>query len=248
MKQLIGGGIAVLFILIVLASGCLTGSTSAVDSISDAQQEKTELKADCNDNNKCTKDYYNELTGDCEFTIIDDCCGNGICEPDERCNEDTHLTNCVEDCTRTCPHYLIVHKTETGKESDTFAMSCADTNCEQISENRYMIPDSSGVKTIITNIGERSAPIISASFICQSDDIQANENGEDIKGVVFEGYFDDNEEYAKGLNAIQSGSNSAIYYLMFDTTNIEERFTANCKVMLRTTDFRNEQEFKLSFV
>lgn len=254
MKKVFVPIILVLFIFLALASGCIdrtkeTSTTETVQEPAEPTQVEGEptTKSTCDDGNPCTKDVYNELTNECEHTATKNCCGNDICESGERCDEESHLTVCVEDCTRTCPPFLVVHKTESGKETDVFAMSCGGSGCQQTDENKFRITDSSKVKTMITNIGERSSSDIRSNFMCWSGDEQAIVDGRKVKGVVFEDYFNDNQNELRYINPVQSEGNSATYYLSFNTDEMSGPFLANCKIFIRSIDFEQEQAFTLSF-
>lgn len=248
--------IAVVFLF--LASGCVSKEhTPSVSNISENFSEESNAgeisiaieepttKSTCDDGNPCTKDTFNELTKECEHETISNCCGNDICESGERCNEETHKTNCVEDCGKTCPAYLIVSKEEGAKEQDVFAMSCGENeNCEQTDINKFRITGSSSVKTIVSNIGETSSDLVYSSFLCWSGEEQAMEDSDNIYGIVFEDYFNDNEDSVKHIDA----DDFATYYLSFDTENKEQSALVNCKIFIRSTDFKAEQDFTLSFV
>jgi len=71
-----------------------------------------EEDSDCFDWRRCTIDKCNKLSGQCEHTAREDCCGNGVCEPNELpCGYGVCVPNdrtCDEDCgpfnleTRSC--------------------------------------------------------------------------------------------------------------------------------------------------
>ena len=257
MSRLLSLGLVMIFLLIFLASGCIEKQEQEAEQVEQVavnnqttptQEIEVKTKTDCDDKNPCTEDIFNELTGECEHNLIENCCGNGICEVGERCNEETHLTNCVEDCSRTCPAFLIVHKGLEGNESEIFAMTCDTVNCKQTDENRYEITDNARLKLTITNLGEITSSKVYSDFMCWSGDLEATDDGEEIHGVIFEDYFNNFQDELRGINPIQTGDNSANYYLSFNVTNIEQSFTANCKVFIKSTDFRNEQKFTISFV
>ena len=69
-----------------------------------------------------------------------------------------------------------------------------------------------------------------------------------IYGVVFSDYFNDGEEEADSINAVQSGNNFATYYLSFDTDNLEKPYLATCQVTLRATDLEYKQTIGVSFI
>jgi len=255
MKKVYGLVIAILFIALVLFSGCLEKSEEAESGETPQAQieigepeEKTEVKSSCDDDNICTIDTFNELTNDCEYETKDNCCGNELCEDGERCNEDTHVTDCIEDCGRTCPAFLIVHKEDGATESDIFAMSCGDDNCQKTDENAFTITDDSSITTTISNIGEKSSAKVMSTFICGAGTKQAIADGKNIYGVIFEDHFNEDQNELPYINPIQSVSSSATYYLTFDTENQEQPFTANCKLYIKTTTgFEDEQNFNLYF-
>lgn len=250
MKKVWALSISILMIFLVLASGCLEKQEQASEEITEdvvsAPEEVVEENI-CDDFNDCTKDIYTE-EGGCEYVATDDCCGNDICEEGERCNEKTHTTNCIEDCSRTCPAYLIVHGEENEGATDPFALDCADDNCEKINDIKFSFTDSSRLKLTVTNLGERTSPKVSSYFMCWSGEEQVHDDDRSMYGVVFSDYFNDGEEEADSINAVQSGNNFATYYLSFDTDNLEKPYLATCQVTLRATDLEYKQTIGVSFI
>ena len=251
MKKVCGLAISVLMIMLVLASGCIGGTNEAGEKISGEatdvlEAEQTQIKTNCDDENICTKDIFNELTNTCEYETIKNCCGNGICESNERCNEETYQTNCLEDCSRTCPAHIIVHKDEEINTDDVFVFTCADDNCRQINEYTFRITGTSKLKVYLTNIGEQTSSKIYSDFVCGIGGEQAVVDGESIKGVVFSDYFDTNKEELT-VNAVQSVGNKANYYFAFDTTNLEESYIADCKLYIKSNELNFNQRISLMF-
>ncbi|MBD3263157.1 hypothetical protein GF374_02140 [Candidatus Woesearchaeota archaeon] len=253
MKKIWSLSIVVLMVFIVLASGCFGGTEEAGGEISGEatdvlEAEQTETKVSCNDDNICTKDTFNELTKQCEYETIKNCCGNGMCEPGERCNEETHQTNCIKDCSRTCSEYLVVHKSENDvNEEDIFTLDCVSDNCRKVNDYTFRITGNSKLQIFITNIGEQASTNVHSNFVCSAGSEQAIEDEESVKGVVFKDYFNDGEETIS-INAIQSIDNSATYYFDLNTTNIEETYTANCKVYIKSNELDFKQKLNLIFV
>jgi len=63
------------------------------ENISEIEPAPPECPDSCSDDNKCTDDYCSEGTSyTCKHTPIIPCCGNNLCEKDERC------TSCPDDC------------------------------------------------------------------------------------------------------------------------------------------------------
>jgi len=60
----------------------------------DGKCDKTEIETcpedcpSCDDNDRCTTDYFDLATLSCRNRPIRDCCGDGICGPDESCASD----------------------------------------------------------------------------------------------------------------------------------------------------------------
>lgn len=69
--------------------------TFDVESVSPEEIEVIELKCpeSCDDNDECTDDFCSAETGyECRHDMMEDCCGNGVCESGE------DYTNCAADC------------------------------------------------------------------------------------------------------------------------------------------------------
>ncbi len=242
--------IATLLIAIILFSGCTRSSEKEEvqkEAASSAPAEKDVVKTSCDDDNSCTTDIYNELTNQCEHEVKETCCGNDKCEPDERCNEATHKTNCVADCGRTCPAFLIVSPEEGADESEISALICAGEDCEKIDANSFRITGSSAISTKIFNLGEDASSTITSNFYCSGDGVSATRDEQGVRGVIFKDYFDNNLESLSSLSGAHTEFNSGAYYMNFNTTDIEKDFDATCKIYIQATDFKNTQSVKLSF-
>ncbi len=104
----------------------------------------------CEDNNACTIDTKT-ADGECNYAIIDNCCGNKVCELNEGCNTLSKTTGCAKDC-EMCP-----------AEVKTKFVGCSG-NC-------VVAPDSVKIKgdSILTfevaNVGEKPVTIDS-EFSC----------------------------------------------------------------------------------
>jgi len=251
--------IFLVFVAVFLVSGCASKSktteTGSTLPSTVTEKETTEVKSDCSDDNACTTDTFNTLTKTCEHKLIENCCGNGRCEESERCNEVTHRTNCIPDCKLLCEAYLIIHKTEAGITSDDFSYSSYGTKIEQIDEKDFATSDkesSMGVKTVLTNLGERSTKPITSTFYCQELNAidnsrqQVNFDGETIRGIKFTDYFGNNLQTVE-LNSAAAGNNSITYYLNFDTTNITNSTNVRCVITIQSEDFRNQQDVLIDF-
>ncbi len=249
-----------LLIALVFVSGCIGGDKDEEAPLSGAailedevkETEETEIKSSCDDDNPCTTDVFNELTKECEYKTTDSCCGNNVCEADERCDETTHQTVCAEDCTLTCPAYLIVHKPGDETQTENTFICENPINCEQISENNFKI---SGVgkttlTTTVTNIGERAANVITSKFYCDYEGREAKYDDEHVNGIVFWDFFENKEQNRfENLNAHQSGDNSMAYILDIDMTDkVASEADVSCRIVLNSEDFSNTQTIKLMFV
>lgn len=244
--------IATLLIAIILFSGCAkqsenTGTSTEKEATPATPAEKEVVKTNCDDNNPCTTDIYNELTNQCEHEVKETCCGNGKCETGERCNEATHKTDCVADCGRTCPAFLVISSTEGAAESEVSALQCSGDNCEKIDANSFRITGNSAISTNIFNLGEYASSTITSNFYCSGDGVSATKDRQGIRGVIFKDYFDNNLESLSSLSGAHTEFNSGTYYMNFNTTDIEKDFDATCKIYIQETDFKNTQSIKLSF-
>ena len=245
--------VILIFIAVFLISGCAQkDETTPPASIEQPKQE--EVKVSCDDDNACTRDVYNAITKACEHTMMDTCCGNDKCEPDERCNEETHRTICVEDCALQCPGFLIIHKSELGTTTDDFSYTCFGSGCTQTDEDDFVITgksDSTGIKTVLTNIGELYYPLITSNFYCQELTEwaqQATTDNAEMRGIKVKDYFGDNKQSAANLKSVVNGNNSITYYLNFDTTNIQSSTKVRCVITIQSTDFKNQQDVLIDFV
>lgn len=248
-----------IFVAIFLVSGC-AGKEKAAEtgtSLPSTTEPKTQetVKTTCDDDNACTTDVFNALTKTCEYKIIENCCGNKRCEETERCDAVMHRTNCIPDCTLLCPAFLIIHTTETGITSDDFSYSNYGDGLEQLDENDFATTGKNskmGIKTVLTNLGERSTKLITSTFYCQELEVienvrqQANFDGETIRGIKFTDYFGNNLQDLE-LNSAAAGNNSVTYYLNFDTTGILNSTKVRCVITIQSEDFRNQQDVLIDF-
>lgn len=89
MKRLL---LALLIISVLVIVACSGGNNKVTGS----------AVSDCNDNNACTTDFFDETSKVCAHEKILGCCGNNICEAGERCDTATYTTSCKSDC-QVCP-------------------------------------------------------------------------------------------------------------------------------------------------
>ncbi len=257
-----------LFALTVFTSGCfekesslstgagiMTGATSIEETETPVEQsETTEQTESCEDGDACTKDLFNTLAKVCQHVPIAHCCGDGICEASERCNDETHRTVCPDDCSILCKGYLIVAETEVAAVEGDFTYSCFGSKCVKLDEKDFTITDktsNSGIKTFVVNIGEQVASHVTSTFYCAELDAEfpqkATKDSNKINGVSISDYFDSGDESASTVNGIIHDSNFATYHMNFDTTGIVKNTRMRCVITLQSVVLRNMQEVFIDF-
>ncbi len=203
----------------------------------DCREARAKL-INCDDGNKCTEDYYDELNGICVHKGDRPCCGDRICEEGERCDNKTHSTVCVEDCYLSCDAFWIVHKDVDTHENEVSSFTCGNKNCVQIGNNKFEISGNSYVETVIENIGERAIPLITSRFECETKSYGARNDGDELRGVIVKDYFNQGEEMVDWMSGKNVPKNNYVYYrLSFNTDKLKENFTANCVIGLSANPF-----------
>ena len=214
---------------------------------------KTDLSKQCDDLNECTTDSYNEATQSCAHEFATNCCGNGKCELEERnCDEVTHTTNCPKDCKFNCPASLIIKKSIEGETSDNFPYAC-EVNCDEVNVNNFKLSNKTGsIKTIIKNIGEITSGTITSSFYCYREGNPSNKLERDCdttNGISVRDYFNNNLDTVN-IKGKVAGNNTAIYYLKFDFSEIQQDgVTIICTVSLDDSldKFKSSQQLSITF-
>ncbi|MEK6923090.1 MAG: hypothetical protein AABW84_00115 [Nanoarchaeota archaeon] len=246
--------LSVMLIAVIVISGCAYfGAKDTLPIIKEKEnvKEKTEIKTSCGDDNICTKDIFNELTGKCEYETILNCCGNNKCEDGERCEAGAIQTACINDCGRLCSSYLIVHATEDAETTEENTYICgSEEGCTKIGDNKFKITKSGAkVTTKISNVGETSSDIITSSLLCKTD-VTSVRDGEEMEGIMFKDYFtdDDTKNTFNNVNPIQSTSDNFVFYnLKFTATTIPNT-DVTCDITLNSDEFENKQSVQLMFV
>ena len=190
-----------LLIFVVLVSLVLYGCSSETQPVVSQQQIPVNLTEvyvipSCDDNNICTDDVFNNVTQQCEYVRQATCCGDGVCDFNERCDLTAHKTKCSQDCIRECPAFLQFSNWECSG-------SCFNTG------SYYIIDGNAVFKSTLTNIGEMSLNNIKARFNCAKEDLSSIFYNEKLSteksGVIIKNYFSNNttsvslsgESYAK---------------------------------------------------
>ena len=204
-------------------------SCSCVDCVGNEICKEKE-KINCDDSNICTIDRYNEDFDKCEYEDIKPCCGDGICEESERCNDELHKTMCDEDCKVRCPAFVVVSDLKCGE------------NCKKVGD-KFLINGDGYLEISLENLGEEGTTTVSGKFDCDSELRKARLDYESIFGVVFNDYFDNVQEKLSGI----SGKDKSIYRLNFGLENIERDFEADCLVILDGNVFTENRDFKVVF-
>ena len=88
-------------ILMLVLSGCHPAAEPEAPKAVEEPEVKLKCPASCDDGNSCTKDFCSEETGfKCVNEDIVPCCGNGICEENERDCVDCPACNDYDKCTK----------------------------------------------------------------------------------------------------------------------------------------------------
>jgi len=259
MKKLII--MAVFAVMLIFASGCSqqgTPSTSKLCGDGVCSADETCNCADCvgdpkcagstqscNDNIACTTDTYNPRTGKCEHTASELCCGDGLCEDSERCDNATLKTVCPDDCGLQCPAKVIMHKE--GDVTQTAITATCVGNCLEVSPNNYQVTGSGKLTTVIENIGEKAAGTVSSMSYCTFGSGIRNKDGE-LGGVALKFYFNAGELSLKSLSGTSSGNNQATFTIDFDTTNFDATKTMTCVLSISATGFEQRETVQLTLM
>ncbi len=229
--------------------------------------------ATCSDNNACTLDFFDTATSACANTPIPNCCGNNICESNERCAvvcEDADCTKmsqqtvCKLDCPLSCPATLAVHKLATVYQDKSVqnpkTFTCESANCEQLDDAEFKLTGPASIKTFITNLGEQASDIVTSQFNCNYEFPQYNEPAATMDGTVLGrldqkvsvlDYFNRDRlaQEANSLSAQQSvGGQTATYSFAVEPVDAKYSTTLLCTVWLRSGDFANKQDLKIRYV
>ena len=105
----------------------------------------------CDDKNECTLDAKNS-NGECINAIMQNCCGNNICEINERCNQLTRISSCSNDC-ELCP-----------AEIKTRFLGC-NGECTVNADGSIVSYGNSNLEFEIENLGETNINIL-PEFAC----------------------------------------------------------------------------------
>ncbi len=193
--------ILLLSILAIVLASC-TSNNQTTDNNSQMPIKEVKVVASCEDNNACTEDIFNQLTQQCEHTRLDHCCGDSVCDSDERCNTNTHKTKCITDCKLACPGFLTITNTEcTGK--------CTKTG------NTFVINGDSKIIMELENVGEISVNDVTSNFKCikENGNTFAATNGlMSNLGMTVKEYFNSGELKVQ-LSGLPYNKNKATYTL-----------------------------------
>ena len=165
--------ITILALLSIVLYACSSDKTGAAVIEENKTAEKINTKqVECDDNNKCTKDSYDQVNDKCINEPLKDCCGNKICENNEGCNTITYNTKCKEDCGLSCGANIVF--------GDGV---CADDKCVKDINGDFTLSADSRIKFSLHNNGEQSTDV-SSTLECKRK-----------VGGSYNGYFNDNKGY-----------------------------------------------------
>lgn len=235
--------ISILLLSVIFVSACAKTSLKNVSVCGDGKCDSTEncacqdcksqpicqnqVSTNCDDQNQCTEDLFNTTLNTCQHKTIKNCCGNRVCELNERdCNFETYQTNCISDCKLNCPAHLLVQKTNTNENAnDVYSYVCADSNCKETGPNKFEITKKSAIKTTIVNNGELTSNLVSSSFYCFRTGNPTNpvtSDGLESFGIAFRDYFNnDRLQDTAQVNSRITGNNFVVYSMDFDSTNLQ---------------------------
>lgn len=227
----------------------------------------------CSDGNVCTIDFFDTTTNSCTHAAVANCCGNNVCENNERCGvvcvgtackSTAKITLCKQDCSLSCPASLVVHKIVDKYEDKTVqnpkTFTCETGACEQLDDGEFKLTGAASLKTYITNLGEQASDAVTSQLYCNYEYPQFNElaaikdgdilNRMDQKLSVRD-YFDGNtaKDESNTLDAQQSvGQKTTTYSFAIELVDAKYATTLSCTIWLRSGDFANKQDIKIKYV
>jgi|GEM_PF-5232986 len=185
-----------------------------------------------------------------EFSPPVGACGNSVCDVGERCNEETSRTACTDDCGFSCPAKLLISSQPNPTETQLSTYYCGSGACRQTDDNDFIITGDATIRTRVTNIGERGSDRVSSDFACDlisnMTSLKANNDGEDVIGVVIRDYFTDNQETVSSIKSRQAGNNFAEYMLEMNFTETAQTGQLACLISIRSTGLLNQQTLVVS--
>jgi len=182
-----------------------------------------------------------------EEAKVPDTCGNNKCEPEERCDEQTHTTICRVDCNLQCEAFLTFH--EEGKNQEENNLKCFEAlNCEERGDNKFKIKGDTKLIMVVENFGEKISSPISSDFHCNkgSSSIATNDNDES-SGIKFSDSFEGKESIS--LSGKYKEDNKIDYEFKMEYINLTKTFDADCSISISSSKHGSKVEFiDLSFL
>ncbi len=198
-------------------------------------QQPVVVQTSCDDYNPCTEDVFNNLTRNCEYRRMTNCCGDGTCTGDERCDASTHATKCLADCRPECPAFLVV--SDWGCEGECLKAG-----------TKYIVEGDSKFTLTLENIGELPLTGITSNFRCNrvgGSNFYSSNTNTVKEGVSFRGYFSGDSEERTSLTGVPYGRNNAIY--TFEVSGEpESNIELKCTVGITAPDVYYPAQLSLS--
>ncbi|MBI2041046.1 MAG: hypothetical protein HYT16_03000 [DPANN group archaeon] len=198
---------------------------------------------ECQDSNPCTVDTYDRNRGQCTHSSVANCCGNSVCEQNERCNTETLETACQQDCSLSCPAFLTVSKFAAQKEPDKYSYNCVSGSCDAQGLNEFRIKGDAVVHTYINNWGELATENpVSAQTFCAYNGEQVKLDGT-LFGVKLTDHFGGGKDTSGQISArTAKGQNYAEYSIeVSPPSDLGNGVRIQCTVLLQSTEISNSQ-------
>lgn len=191
--------------------------------------------ASCDDANNCTDDIFNNLTMQCEHRRLDHCCGDGVCDSNERCNISSRRTECPQDCALSCPGFIVVD------ENWVCNGKCLKAH------DYYLIDGNAKFTVSLENKGELGLNGITSDFECTKSTgsiLMSSTNNAPEAGVSFNGYFNsgDKDIYLSG-QPYERNNATYTFELQGEPT---ENLNLKCSISLRASDFYYSKDLTIN--
>ncbi len=234
MKRVIIYGF-LLFLLALAVYGCSKEVQPPAQVPVQENITQVQVIASCDDANACTEDIFNNLTQQCEHRRLDHCCGDSVCDIDERCDEASHQTKCAQDCPRECPAYVEFTEWQcTG--------SCFNAG------PYYVIEADAKFTTDLTNIGEKSLNDIKSQFNCirvgGSTTFYSDRSTQPKAGVIFKDHFNSADESIY-LSGEIYGRNKASYTFEVEGEPTED-VQLTCSLTMTGLEFYHSSDININ--
>ena len=225
-KYLLFSLLIVGLVLILYGCGSDDDSNGSLDQqLQDIENQSNQIIQvinSCDDSNLCTEDIFNGLTKECEHRRLDHCCGDTVCDSDERCDAGTHKTICSQDCPRQCPAFVEIDDWE------------CENNC-LVAPDHFLVDGDAKFNLNLQNIGELALNDVTSSFRCfrkSGLEFFTDRNMQPKSGVLFRDHFNAGQEKVY-LSGEYYGNNKASYTFEVVGTPTEN-LVLDCQTTFKT--------------